>query len=88
MSPVNTFVFTKFARKKFLRLEKAIQERIREKLLALKHHDQIDAVLKGLTNVDPATHRIRIGQYRVIVQRRSEREFLILDIGHRKDIYR
>lgn len=88
MSTVNTFVFTKFAQKKLLRFEKAIQERIREKLLEIKHHDQIDAVLRVLTNVAPATHRIRIGQYRIIVQRISEQEFLVLDIGNRKDIYR
>lgn len=88
MNAANTFIFTKLAQKKFLRFEKAVQERIREKLLELTHHEQIDAALKVLTDVEPATHRIRIGQYRVIVQRTSEREFLVLDLGNRKDIYR
>ena len=82
-----SFVFTHAAEKKFLKFEKNIQERVREKLVALKKHDHIDAVLKPLTNFEPATHRLRIGSYRIILQRLSHDDFLVLDIGHRADIY-
>lgn len=83
-----TFAFTKSAKKRFLKLEKIVQERMSAKLLALKHHDHLDSLLRAVTNLDPATHRLRIGSYRLLLQRVSEEEFLVLDIGDRKDIYR
>lgn len=83
-----SFVFTPFAERKFRKLDRMLQERVRLKLRELKRHDDIDSVLKPLTNFHPATHRLRIGQYRVILQKVSDREFVILDIGNRSDIYK
>lgn len=83
-----SFVFTSFAESKFRKLDRMLRERVRSKLRELKKHDDIGSVLKSLTNFHPATHRLRIGQYRVILQRVSEHEFLILDIGNRSNIYR
>jgi mRNA-degrading endonuclease RelE of RelBE toxin-antitoxin system len=85
---MNTFVFSVFAEKKFLKLQKREQERILQKLRDLKDHAEIDSVLKRLTAFEPATHRLRIGDNRLILQKLSDNEFLILDIGHRRDIYR
>ncbi len=82
-----TFEFTRFAEKKFLKMEKSVRERILEKLIILKQQEQIDAVLKPLANFEPATHRLRIGSYRLILQRISSVHFLVLDVGNRSDIY-
>jgi mRNA-degrading endonuclease RelE of RelBE toxin-antitoxin system len=88
MKSENSFVFTPLAERKFRKLERMLQERVRLKLRELKRHDDIGSVLKPMTNFRPATHRLRIGQYRVILQRISEHEFLVIDIGNRSDIYR
>lgn len=86
------FIFTRQAEKTFYKLPKTIQKRITSKLKELKNHDDILAVFKRLTDFEPATHRLRIGNYRVILalkkQTEINHEFWILDIGHRKDIYR
>lgn len=86
-----TFVFSRFAQKKFSRLGSSIQERIIEKLKELKTHPEILSTLKPLHNFKPATHRLRVGDYRLILQLTSHintnYEFLVLDVGHRRDIY-
>lgn len=87
-----SFIFTKDASRAFLKLPKNAQERIREKLKLLKGHPDIFSVLKSLSHFEPATHRLRIGSYRLILSlRRHEKDtigFLVLDCGDRKDIYR
>ncbi len=87
-----TFVFTKYAQKNFLKLSKTVQQRLIAKLKELKNHTDILSVLKRLSNFEPATHRLRIGDYRLIIELKEQTEkdfeFWILDIGHRKDIYR
>jgi len=83
------FVFTKQAKKTFDRLPKAVRERILGKLKELKAHPDVLSVLRPLINFDPATHRLRIGEYRLILSQGKDRsEFWVLDIGHRKDIYK
>lgn len=86
------FIFTKQAEIAFLKLSKAIQERIISKLKELKNHNDILSMLKRLTDFEPATHRLRIGIYRIILElkkhEKNQFEFWILDVGHRKDIYR
>ena len=87
-----TFIFTREAQKTFLQLPKTIQKRVVEKLEELKIHEDILSVLKRLTNFEPATHRLRVGMYRLILELKlhteNSFEFLVLDLGHRKDIYR
>lgn len=87
-----SFAFTKFAEKRFLKLPKSTRERVVNKLKELKNHDDIFGILKTLYDFEPATHRLRIGNFRLILElkkhEKSVIEFLILDIGHRKDIYR
>ncbi|MBI5414396.1 hypothetical protein HZA38_02680 [Candidatus Peregrinibacteria bacterium] len=86
------FVFTKHAEKSFKKLSKIVQERILEKLSEYKHHDDILSVMRGLSHFEPATHRLRIGAYRLILELKKQSEhdfeFWILDMGHRKDVYR
>ena len=85
------FVFTKKAERVFYELPKKIQERVLAKLKELKEHQDIFGILKRLIDFKPATHRLRIGNYRLILELRSRREkevlFWVLDVGHRKDIY-
>ena len=88
---MNSFVFMVQAEKKFLKLSQKTQERILGKLKELKNHPDIFTVLKKLIDFKPATHRLRIGNYRLILMLsntdQSDFEFLILDAGHRKKIY-
>jgi len=85
------FTFTKYGQKRFYKLSKLLQERITKKLQQLKKHQDILSVLKPLYNFVPATHRLRIGDYRLILELKSQKannfEFYILDVGHRRDIY-
>lgn len=87
-----SFLFTKFAEKRFAKLSKRERFRLSEKLKTLKNHDDIFSVLKPLHNFEPATHRLRIGNYRLVMklERQSGKDIflLVLDVGHRKDIYR
>lgn len=86
------FIFTRHAERSFYRLPKSVQNRILEKLKEVKKHDDILSILKRLHHFEPATHRMRIGLYRLILELKNRKgdefEFWILDIGHRKDIYR
>lgn len=74
-----------------MKLPKDVQGRILQKLLFLKEHKDIFTVLRKLSDFEPATHRLRVGNYRLILQfigqEKSEMDFLILDVGHRKAIY-
>lgn len=75
-----------------MKLEKKDRERIIEKLKSLKEHPDILSILKKLVDFEPATHRLRIGSCRLILmlnkQNKSDFDFLVLDIGHRSEIYR
>ncbi|EKD92490.1 MAG: hypothetical protein ACD_28C00419G0003 [uncultured bacterium] len=86
------FTFTKDAEKSFLKLPGDSQERILQKLKDLKNHADIFSVLTRLVHLEPATHRLRVGYYRLILKLETsenhEIEFLVLKVGHRKDIYR
>ena len=88
---MNGFIFTKKAAKIFLKLEQNQQDRIRKKLLQLKEHEDIFSVLKTLKDFDPATHRLRVGNYRLILflEKNTVEDciFVILDLGRRDEIY-
>lgn len=87
-----TFAFTKYAQKRFFTLPSPVQKRISKKLSEFKKHSNIFSLLKRLHHFEPATHRLRIGDYRLILelakQERSSIEFLVLDVGDRKAIYK
>lgn len=85
---MNRFVFTRLAEKRLQKLESSAQQRIVEKLKTLKKHPDILSALKPLHDFAPATHRLRLGVYRLILEHKGKREFWILDVGHRRDIYR
>jgi mRNA interferase RelE/StbE len=85
---MRNFVFTKYAEKQFLQLEISLQKRIFQKLQELKHMKNTALFLKPLKSFQYASHRIRIGDYRLIVNVLDNSEkIIILKVGHRKNIY-
>lgn len=82
-----TFIFTRYAEKNFIKLEKSAQDLITDKLKLLKNHEYFAKNNKKLTALEPATHRIRVGRYRLLLKKVSDQEFYILKVGHRKNIY-
>ena len=86
---MNVFVFTKQAKKSFGRLPESARERILAKLKGLKSHPDLFSILRPLINFEPATHRLRIGEYRLVLgQGKNRSEFWVLDVGHRKEVYK
>ena len=83
---MRSFVFTNKAKKRFEALPNPVQERIVNKLTEYKAVSKLP--MRLLKDMNPATHRLRIGVYRLILKKQSATEFLVLDVGHRKDIYR
>ncbi|MBI2415987.1 MAG: hypothetical protein HYV33_05010 [Candidatus Kerfeldbacteria bacterium] len=85
------FVFSKFAEKRLRKLGRSEQDRVITKLQEFKSHPDIFSILKPLHNFEPASHRLRIGNYRLILQltkaSSQQVEFFVLDVGHRRDIY-
>lgn len=81
------FVFTNYAKKQFLKLDLKAQNRIKDKLTILKN----DALLlnqniRPVINLNPITHRVRIGSYRLLLKLEGE-SYIVLKLGHRKEIY-
>ena len=58
------------------------------KTLADDPHPQGIQKLQGASNGIFDVFRLRSGDYRVLYSVRGESEIVVLDIGHRKDIYR
>jgi len=89
---MNTFCFTKKAKKAFLKFPLLAQKCILKKLTELKKHEDILSALVRLHNFEPATHRLRVGRYRLILQLMEHEldhlDFWVLDVGHRTEVYR
>lgn len=86
------FIFSKEGYRKFSDLEKEIKDRIILKLKNLKNHPDIFSVLVKMKESNNSTHRLRIGNYRIILflkmQKVNNCEFIIVDLGHRREVYR
>ncbi|MBI2600505.1 type II toxin-antitoxin system RelE/ParE family toxin [Candidatus Daviesbacteria bacterium] len=83
--------FKATADKKLSKLPKNIQIRIIHKLEFFVQSSDPLLYAEPLTNLKIGTYRFRIGNYRVVFDMVEEAEaniIMILDIGHRKDIYR
>lgn len=85
------FSSTKQFDKTFETLNQVDQNRIIEKLQYLKTHPDILTVMKKVHDLSPATHRLRIGNLRILIKMISENKndthILLLKVGHRRDIY-
>jgi mRNA-degrading endonuclease RelE of RelBE toxin-antitoxin system len=83
-----SFIFTKIWEKKFLKLWSQDQERVLKKLKTYKNNWNLWNNFKSLIEFLPATHRIRIWNIRIILQKIDEKTFYILDVWYRWDIYK
>ncbi len=76
--------FTELAKKQFLKLPKEIQRRIGNSLERIRVRPE--AHVTKLVGED--SYRLRIGDYRVIMDLQKERlVILVIKVGHRKNIY-
>ena len=82
------FTFTKKAEKQFVKLELATQERIIKKLQFYKTAPEILPFLKSVENLEPATHRLRVGSHRLLLQYNWSKDIIILKVWERKSIYK
>lgn len=80
------FTFSNVAHRQLKKFDPQTQKRIVHKLQELKNHPAILSVLEPVVNLIPATHRLRIGEYRLLL-RTDDQNCLILKVGHRRDIY-
>ena len=89
---MNQFIFTKKSHKDFEKLQPAEQSRILQKLQLLKKHPDILATVSTVKEMYPITHRLRIGNHRLLLNLHSQTgkhcKFIITQIVHRKEIYR
>ena len=77
-------LFTKRARKDLLRLEKQVAKRIASKLE--KAAEKPNQYYREVVGTD--YHKLRLGDYRVIVVLESEKKLIdVRRIGHRRNIY-
>ncbi|MGL4348042.1 MAG: type II toxin-antitoxin system RelE family toxin [Chlamydiales bacterium] len=74
--------------KKLLRFPKKDQEKIVEKIDLLKENPKPDGYKKLSGHNDPLLYRIRVGDYRIVYTVEEDcLIILIVEVGHRKDIY-
>lgn len=84
---MNVFRFSKKAERLFRKIDSVTQNNILQKLSELKEHPRIFAVLEHLADMEPATHRLRISDYRLLLRSEGESVFIILKVGHRSNVY-
>ena len=85
--PTYRIEFAPRARKKFLKLPRDVQERLRPRIDALATDPRPAGVtkLKGAEDL----YRIRVGDYRIVYQIRDEALLvLVIETGHRREVYR
>ncbi len=78
-------LFTDTSLKELKKLEREVQERILSALDRIRYNpDKYVKKLRGRRE-----YRLRVGDYRVILHLDREHEIIfVLDVGHRKNIYR
>jgi mRNA-degrading endonuclease RelE of RelBE toxin-antitoxin system len=86
------FISTKQFDKKYEELSNIDQKRIKDKLQYLTTHPNIFSVIRKLNEFKEATHRVRIGNFRIVLKLIEENKnvttFLLIKIGHRREIYK
>ena len=80
-------VFTETAINSLEKISKINQKRIIKKLEWFLNTNNFVYFTKPLINRKPVTHRLRIGDYRVLVYFLKNTVFVV-NLGHRKNIYK
>ena len=83
------FIFTKYSAKQWEKIDGNRQNILRQKIGAWKDDSLLfKQNLKPFLGISPATHRARIGTFRLLLQCDFEsNQHIVLKIGHRRDIY-
>ena len=81
------FKFSNKAEKEFLKLNKTLQIKILEKLRHFEGLENIYGVAKKLTTFDEGEFRLRVGDYRLIIDI-SGNNVEVNKVEHRKDVYK
>lgn len=83
-----TVVFSNKAERKFLKLDNTIQKQIKKFILKLEKLEDPWAEGKSLVGDFKGFWRYRVGDYRLICRIHDEKlEILVVELGHRKEIY-
>lgn len=84
------FVFTKQAEKQLKKLDDRIQQQIKQKLFLLKQDPQLLCQnIKIMINVQPITHRIRVGSHRLLLSFDEKKQvYKVVKVAHRREIYK
>lgn len=78
--------FTPRGAKEFKKISPEWQDRLSRKLKYFANQEDPIKLSKSLTNLLPATHRFRVGDYRVAFF--IEKDTIYVDrIGHRREVY-
>lgn len=80
--------FKASAQKRFLKLPSDVQKRIVVKLEFYLTQSNPLIFAEILTNSKIGKYRFRIGTYRVVFDLETENIIMILDVDHRRNIYR
>lgn len=81
------FIFTNNAKKEFEKIDKNTQARILDKLKFLKDINNISNFIRPLVNFKPATHRLRVWNFRLILQKDKD-TFIVFSVWNRWNIYK
>lgn len=81
------FTFSETAKKDVSKLTKNEQARLRKKLIYWQNINEPLTQAKVLKNHE-ATHRFRLGSFRILIVLFGKNEMRILKIRHRKDVYK
>ena len=80
--------FTPRAEKALKQLDRSVRKRVLGKLREIQGADDPRDFLKSMTGPLTGMFRLRVGDYRVIVDIQDERcVILALDVGHRSVVY-
>ena len=80
--------FKSLADKRFSKLPRDVQIRVINKLGFFISQPEPIIFAEVLTNPRIGTYRFRIGDYRVVFDLEDNQTIMIVDIDHRKNIYR
>lgn len=81
------YKFTEVAFQKLSKFPKTIQQRIVKKLDYFCQQTNLTRFAERLINTHIGEYRFRVGEYRIVFDLENN-TLIILNIGHRKDIYR
>lgn len=82
------FLFSKKAKVQLIKLDKKVSKQILKKLILLKNDDLFELNLSPVYS-EYATHRIRIGAYRLLLKVDLQNmQSLVLKVAHRREVYK